>query len=420
MLLIKIDGKRFNSSITGYHYIHTLSDFVLKSDRYAIEKSLDGMLGEWEPVECDFKPWKESGTCVLGGNTVDEIQLLVDDHIIKTQTMKGSSYAKPFEERILAWEQFLKDVQDILDVWVKVQGVWLYLEAIFASEDIMKQMPTEGRLFREVDVVWRRIMLDATDARQALKVFKTEGMLAGFRECHEKLETVQKGLNDYLETKRLYFARFFFLSNDNLLEILSETKDPNRVTPHLKKAFEGVQNLQITSELVVDAMISGEKEEVPLCEAIHTADARGLVEVADVRLWSPYGSLWVRVVRRHSDRWSHREEGPYTHQHVSNTRSGKVSRLEWRVADIEVARTRAPQCPPLRSGWGNSSRSWRRPSARRSSRPTRTTARSNTISGCRAGRDRWCSPRGTCIGRRRSWTTLSARATPACRRTARR
>ena len=156
--------------------------------------------------------------------------------------------------------------------------MWLYLEPIFGSEDIVKQMPTEATLFRKVDTAWRAIMSTAKEHAKAITVSKAPNLLDKLKECHDSLETVQKGLNDYLEMKRLAFPRFFFLSNDNLLEILSETKDPARVNPHIKKAFEGIQSLEFQPDKQITAFISPEKEKVPMVTVIDPHKARGNVE----------------------------------------------------------------------------------------------------------------------------------------------
>lgn len=124
------------------------------------------MKAEWAPAEFGCKVYKD--TYILEGEAIDNIQTLLDEHIIKTQTMKGSPYAKHILTEILQWETDLMSTQDYLDVWLKVQSVWLYLEPVFSSEDIMNQMKNEGRWFKEINLEWRNLMNEVKENSSAL------------------------------------------------------------------------------------------------------------------------------------------------------------------------------------------------------------------------------------------------------------
>uniref|UniRef100_A0A8D1UYI8 Dynein axonemal heavy chain 1 n=1 Tax=Sus scrofa TaxID=9823 RepID=A0A8D1UYI8_PIG len=237
---------------------------------YTIEQALDKMEKEWSTILFNVMPYKETETYIL--KSPDEASQLLDDHIVMTQSMSFSPYKKPFEQRINSWENKLKLTQEVLEEWLNCQRAWLYLEPIFSSEDINRQLPVESKRYQTMERIWRKVMRNAYENREVINVCSDQRLLDSLRDCNKLLDMVQKSLSEYLETKRSAFPRFYFLSDDELLEILSQTKDPTAVQPHLRKCFENIAQLLFQEDLQITHMYSAEGEEVQLSFSIYPSN----------------------------------------------------------------------------------------------------------------------------------------------------
>lgn len=86
------------------------------------------------------------------------------------------------------------------------------------------------------------------NTRKKVKDHCTKGNLEEFIKWNKGFDCILKSLETYLETKRSLFPRFFFISNEELLQLLAEQKDPRSVERHLAKLFDNVAKLDFTHE----------------------------------------------------------------------------------------------------------------------------------------------------------------------------
>ena len=92
-------------------------------------------------------------------------------------------------------------------------------------------------------------MARAARDKRVLEVIQIDNILDRFKELSNSQDHIEKSLTTFLEDKRLSFPRLFFVSNDDLFEILSQNRDPRALQPHIGKLFEGIHSLTFDDDL---------------------------------------------------------------------------------------------------------------------------------------------------------------------------
>ena len=177
---------------------------------------------------------------------LEEIVENVDIQSMDLMTMNASKDSEEFKDSLLKWQKTLKTIDQVLVLWVKVQKNWMRLEPIFlASEDIRAQLPEDTKRFEKVDAEWKGLMADACEDAAVVAATNTEGRDKILQEFITEIDLCEKALNEYLEQKKKIFPRFYFVSNQALLDILSNGNNPEKVNEYLSDCFDGMRNMKL-------------------------------------------------------------------------------------------------------------------------------------------------------------------------------
>ncbi|XP_077989551.1 dynein axonemal heavy chain 6-like [Glandiceps talaboti] len=262
-----------------FHHKEKINDISTQASNEAtLEIMLNKVIDIWQKT--DFRLIQHSGrndVLIVAG--ADDIMAQLEESHVTISTIRGSRYVTPIKILVEEWDRKLTVFARTLDEWMTCQRNWLYLEQIFLTPDIQRQLPNEAKLFAQVDKSWKDIMRRTEDRPNALRSATAPGVLEILQASNSNLEKIHKCLEDYLETKRLVFPRFYFLSNDELLDILAQSKNPDAVQPHLGKCFGNIKTLEIVRlpklPPTVRTMISAEGETIMMPKNVR---ARGPVE----------------------------------------------------------------------------------------------------------------------------------------------
>lgn len=111
------------------------------------------------------------------------------------------------------------------------------------SEDIRMQLPEDTKAFEVVDKEFRDLMNDVSTNPNVIESC-TDDRKDLLEKWSQTIKKCEKSLNDYLEQKKKAFPRFYFLSNQSLLTILSNGQNAPKVCEYLGDCFDGLKGLK--------------------------------------------------------------------------------------------------------------------------------------------------------------------------------
>ncbi|XP_066247509.1 dynein beta chain, ciliary [Euwallacea similis] len=246
----------------------------------SMEKVLRDLNSTWSDMEFDHEIHSRTGCTLLKAS--EELIETLEENQVQLQNLITSKFIAHFLEEVSNWQTKLGLADQVITVWFEVQRTWMHLESIFmSSEDIRNQLPEDSCRFDCVDRDFKELMKDMAKVRNVVDSTNKSGLLEMLEELQKNLTLCEKALAVYLETKRLAFPRFYFVSSADLLDILSNGNQPKQVAKHLTKLFDSIASLdfELKDEVLTNVILGMHAKDGEYVRFHEVTDCLGAVEV---------------------------------------------------------------------------------------------------------------------------------------------
>ena len=243
----------------------------------ALEEFLKQVRDTWQNYSLDLVNYQNKCRLIRGW---DDLFAKCGENLNSLQAMRHSPYYKEFEEEASTWEDKLNRVHVLFDVWIDVQRQWVYIEGVFTGNaDIKHLLPIESSRFQNINSEFFAVLKKVYKSPFVLDVLNISGVQKSLERLAELLNKIQKALGEYLERERISFPRFYFVGDEDLLEIIGNSNDTMRIAKHFRKMFAGLSGLLMDEESTLTGFTSKEGEEVYLKRPI------SLVKIPKINDW---------------------------------------------------------------------------------------------------------------------------------------
>ncbi|XP_025202252.1 dynein beta chain, ciliary-like, partial [Melanaphis sacchari] len=253
-------------SLNLHVYEDDIKNIVDKSVKeMSMEKSLKVFTETWNAMSFEYQPHPRTKVNLL--KVREEIVEVLEDNQVQLQNMLSSKFVGYFYNEVFNWQLKLNTADRVINLWLEVQRIWAYLEAIFiGSGDIRIQLPEDTKRFESLDKEFKSLLVDIRANPNVVKGTSKPGLYNKLVNIQNELFKCEKVLAQYLEIKRLTYPRFYFISSADLLDILSNGNNPESVCKHLIKLYDSMSRIKFINDKLGTGMYAKDGEYVEFNE----------------------------------------------------------------------------------------------------------------------------------------------------------